>query len=131
MIVRRAISEIEGIADPKTVKVLKEIKAVVEHISGRLPNNQPLKLLGANATPQGTLLKVNEILSVLQDHAYDTQEKGPIPSTNPTVDSIFFFDASTGGMGWLTLAGGSLQITGTTLDTLNGIGCLRGPGTAS
>lgn len=67
MSVRRGISEIEGIADVKVTKILREMKAVIEGMSGRLPTNPPIKRLGPGASLSGVNNKVNEIIKRIQD----------------------------------------------------------------
>ena len=126
--IRRAIPEIEGIQDQKVAVILRAMKAVIEDTTGKNPRKSAIKSISPNSVPDGIWNKINEIIDQLQD---TTTSQAREPSTQPTVDSIWFYDYSSGKMRWLTLAGGSLQITDTTLDTLNGSACLRGPGTAS
>ena len=126
--IRRQISEIEGIADTKVAQILREIKAAIEEMSGRNPRVTRLKSINPNAVPAGLYNAVNDLITQLQG---DTVSPAREPSTQPATDAIWFWNVSAGKMTWLTLDGGSLQIIGTTLDTLNGSGCLRGPGTAS
>lgn len=126
--IRRSIPEIEGIADQKVAIILRAMKAVIEDATGRNPRKSYTKSISPTAVPDGIFNKLNELIDQLQDNTVSQPRE---PATQPDADSIWFWDYSAKKMRWLTLSGGSLQITDTTLDTLNGPGCLRGPGTAS
>ena len=128
MIVARQIPEIEGVADQKVTVILRAMKAIIEDTTGRNPRKVALKSINPTAVPDGLYNKINDLIEQLQGTQVAQSRE---PSTQPTTDSIWFWDVSAAKMTWLTLEGGSLQIVGTTLDTLNGPGCLRGPGTAS
>ena len=128
MPIKRSIPEVEGVQDQKVAVILRAMKAVIEDVTGKNPRKSAIKSIGADSIPEGIWNKLNEIIDQLQDNMVSQARE---PSSAPSVDSIWFYDKSAGKMRWLTLAGGSLQITDTTLDTLNGSGCLRGPGTAS
>jgi hypothetical protein len=65
--VRPQIPEIEGVKDPALVKLLSPFKAILEIITGRAPNRPQLKKLGPDATLAGTINKVNEIITRLQE----------------------------------------------------------------
>ena len=128
MPIHQQISEVEGVQDPKVALLLRQIKRILEDMHGENPRKKEIQTINPSAVPAGIYNKLNEIISQLQGK---TVSQGPQPATQPDVDSIWFWDSSAQKMTWLTLAGGALQISGTTLDTLNGSGCLRGPGTAS
>lgn len=67
MPIKRAISEVQGVEDTKAGTIMKEMKAVIEAMSGRLPTTPPIKRLGADATLPGVINKVNEIIKRLQE----------------------------------------------------------------
>ena len=67
MTIRRGISEIQGIQDEKVAQILREIKAILEAMTGRMPNRAPIKHLGAAATLSGVINKVNEIIIRIQE----------------------------------------------------------------
>lgn len=67
MSIKRAISEVDGVEDKKVHTVLKEMKAVLEAATGRLPTTPPIVKLGADATLAGVINKVNEVIKRLQE----------------------------------------------------------------
>lgn len=66
MSIRNQIPAVEGIKDDSVVKILTPMKSMLESMTGRLPNNAPIKTLGANATLAGCINKINEIINRLQ-----------------------------------------------------------------
>lgn len=68
MPIRSSISEIEGIQDKKVAQILREMKAVLESIGGRLPNRRPIVPLGTDPTTDGLRNKLNEVINRIQDN---------------------------------------------------------------
>lgn len=64
--VRPQIGSIEGVKDPVVATRLREIKAILEMITGRTPNKAQIQPLGADALFQGVVAKVNEIIDQIQ-----------------------------------------------------------------
>jgi hypothetical protein len=65
MTTRRQIPEIAGVQDQKTIVILREMKGIIEDMTGR--SKTPIVLLGANSTLAGVINKVNEIIARLQE----------------------------------------------------------------
>lgn len=65
MTIRRQIPEIEGLQDQKTAVILREVKGIIEDMTGR--SKTPIVTLGPNATLAGLINKVNEIITRLQE----------------------------------------------------------------
>lgn len=66
MSIRSQIPAIEGIKDDAVVKIVGPMKTMLESMTGRLPNNAPIKTLGPTASLAGCINKINEIINRLQ-----------------------------------------------------------------
>ena len=66
MSIRNQIPAIEGIKDDSVTKILTPMKSIIESMTARLPNNAPIKTLGANANLAGCIDKINEIINRIQ-----------------------------------------------------------------
>lgn len=64
--IRTHIGSIEGIGDTTVSARLREIKTIIDMITGRTPNRPQIKSLGPDATLAGVINKVNELIDQLQ-----------------------------------------------------------------
>jgi hypothetical protein len=67
MTIKRQISDPQGWQDSLAAQHFREIKAVVEAATGRLPLISPINLLGSHATLTGMANKLNELINRLQE----------------------------------------------------------------
>lgn len=67
MSVRTQIPAVEGVKDNRVTTILNALKTVVETITGRTPHRPQIKSLGPDATLDGVINKVNEVIARLQD----------------------------------------------------------------
>jgi hypothetical protein len=82
MTIRRQISEIQGVQDPKVTKILGEMKAIIDDLTNR--NSKQILKLSANPDFGGVVNKINELISSIQGTP-NNQSELPIASTRSAV----------------------------------------------
>lgn len=66
MSLRTQIEDPTGVEDKRAMAILRTMKAIIDAITGRSPKSLPITKLGPDATLAGTINKVNEIISRLE-----------------------------------------------------------------
>lgn len=101
MTIRRQISDPQGWQDPTAAQNFREIKAVVEAATGRLPLNPEVVLLGNGASLSGIANKVNEVINRLQEEPSSRRitalaTSGEVPAAATITEFLFTADPDTG-----------------------------------
>lgn len=63
--IRQQIEDPQGVRDPAAAKVLRQLKTIVETITGRRTGQAEIKALGPDATLAGVINKLNEVITRL------------------------------------------------------------------